>query len=91
MMICCFKPRSRSASSFVALIPQEEIKDDESGVQISPPGFSVFFLPFSDDFRNVPEDGKFVLPDKDQINVASQVIRKLKLKGMCTLARRGCY
>jgi ATP-dependent DNA helicase 2 subunit 1 len=41
MAICSFKSRERSAASFVALIPQDEIKEDPSestGAQISPPG-----------------------------------------------------
>ena len=41
MAICSFKARERSIPSFVALIPQDEIKEDPSegtGAQISPPG-----------------------------------------------------
>ena len=43
MAVCTFKPRERSSPSFVALIPQAEIKEDPedgAGAQISPPGIT---------------------------------------------------
>ena len=87
MAICSLKARDRSLPVFVALIPQDEVmeefEDGKKGIQISPPGFSIFHLPFSDDMRNVPDQARFVVPEDDQVDVAAQVIKKLKLKGYC--------
>ena len=30
-------------------------------------GFSIFYLPFADDIRSVPNDTNFVLPDEEQV------------------------
>lgn len=79
MAVCKFKPRSVSGMSFVGLIPQMEDKD-ENGVQIAPPGFHVFYLPWLDDKRpvtlvNVSED-----VSTEAVDAAEEVIKKLKLK-----------
>ncbi len=76
--VCSYKPRDNSSPSFVALVPQEEVKD-ESGKQEQPPGFNLVFLPFSDDLRNVPEV-KLVEPDPDQVSAAKKMIRKLRME-----------
>ena len=79
MAVCKFKPRSVSGMSFVGLIPQIEEKDD-NGVQIAPPGFHVFYLPWLDDLRPVPIVN---LPEEvsaEAVDAAEEVIKKLKLK-----------
>ena len=72
--ICKYIPRNYSLPIFVALVPQvlklillllllifdtlQEEELDEGNIQISPPGFNVIFLPFSEDMRSLtfPED-----------------------------------
>ena len=44
--VCRYVPRANTAPSFVALLPQEEEKD-ESGVQVTPPGFHAIYLPYA--------------------------------------------
>ena len=67
--------------NFVALVPQMEIRDPEDNSQINPPGFCVFYLPFADDFRSVPDP---MSPpseiNENRVNAAVKVIKKLKLK-----------
>jgi len=83
MILCSYKARERSAPTFVGLIPQDELKEnqDGSGAQIIPPGFSIFYLPFSDDIRTIPDEAKYEIPKEVQVDVATQLARKLKMKG----------
>ncbi|XP_040583284.1 X-ray repair cross-complementing protein 6 [Lepeophtheirus salmonis] len=80
MAICFYKPRNNWAPSFIALIPQEETRED--GAQEIPPGFHLAYLPFSDDLRNVPTrldcNKSRVLPE--QLEAGKKVIHKLRLK-----------
>lgn len=78
--ICNYKPRQVSTPSFVALIPLEEVKDVQDGTQKVPPGFMVFYLPFSDDIRDIPLAPQAVEPTEGQLEAASKVIKKLKMK-----------
>ena len=67
--LCQYIPRENIVPKFVALVPSVE-RMDEVGTQIQPPGFSVLFLPFADDFRsNLPlyRDA----PKADKTTVAS--------------------
>ena len=66
--------------NFVALDPQVETRDPEDGSQITPPGFCVFYLPFADDFRSVPDPPPTSEPNENRVNAAVRVIKKLKLK-----------
>lgn len=76
--ICRFMPRSISSPKFVALLPQEEVFD-EDGIQISPAGFHVIFLPFADDLRdiNVESQKKATV---EQINAAKKMVKSLRIK-----------
>lgn len=82
MILCSYKSRERSAPTFVGLIPQDEVKEnqDGNGAQIMPPGFLIFYLPFSDDIRTIQDEARYELPKEGQVDVATQVARKLKLK-----------
>ncbi|KAL5006717.1 hypothetical protein ScPMuIL_015523 [Solemya velum] len=64
------------APRFVALIPQEEVLD-ENKVQITPPGFHVIVLPFADDFRKVKLEPT-PKANSDQIAKAKELIKKLQ-------------
>ncbi|XP_071809143.1 X-ray repair cross-complementing protein 5-like [Asterias amurensis] len=74
--ICRYIPRKNTPPVFVALIPQEE-ELDEHNVQVTPPGFHLLFLPFSEDFRKLtlPEQTRATIA---QINKAKDVVKKLQ-------------
>jgi len=77
--ICQYKPRTTSALTYIALLPQEE-QVDELGNQVKPPGFHVIFLPYLDDIRRVPH---VELPEEnppEAVEAAKEVIKKLRLK-----------
>jgi ATP-dependent DNA helicase 2 subunit 1 len=76
--ICRFIPRQNTAPQFVALIPQEE-ELNESGVQTTPPGFHVIFLPYADDLRKLNLDPA-PKADEQQIEKGKEIIRKLQFK-----------
>lgn len=46
--------RRNATPAFCALLPQEEIIDEEDGTQKEPPGFHLIPLPFADDIREAP-------------------------------------
>ena len=81
MAVCQHKSRPTADLSFVALVAQQE--ERQEGRQIKPPGFHMIVLPFLDDFRRVP-----ALPQSgDQVSTesllaAKDVISKLRLKHM---------
>lgn len=75
--ICSFKARDNSGPSYVALLPQEEVKDE--GEQVTPPGFHVIFLPFADDVRTVPETTHLNEPEPEQLSAGKALIKKMKL------------
>ncbi|KAH9491851.1 X-ray repair cross-complementing protein 6 [Bulinus truncatus] len=74
--VCKYIPGNNLPPRFVTLLPQKE-EIDEHKVQVSPPGFHVIFLPFSDDFRKVNYDTK-PKATKEQVDKAKEVIKKLK-------------
>ena len=46
-------PKANSTMTFVALVPQQEQIDEESGEQTVSPGFHLMRLPFADDIRDL--------------------------------------
>jgi len=52
-----------SAPHLVALVPQEELIDEEDGSQVDPPGFNVIVLPYADDLRDVPLGSGVLAPE----------------------------
>merc|ERR1711874_120589 len=77
--LCRYKPRATSDPTFVALVPQAE-EVDEGGRQVQPPGFHVVYLPFLDDFRQLPENSFLQESDPTAVQAAKAVIAKLRLK-----------
>ncbi|XP_072047420.1 X-ray repair cross-complementing protein 5-like [Amphiura filiformis] len=77
--ICRYIPRKNTPPKFVALMPQEE-ELDEHNVQITPPGFHVVFLPFSDDMRKLKFAEDQPKATTEQIDGAKDVIKKLQFK-----------
>ncbi|CAH2312238.1 X-ray repair cross-complementing 6 [Pelobates cultripes] len=78
MAICRYIPRRNTPPRFVALIPQEEVLDDDN-VQIKPPGFSLIFLPFADDIRKVDFPEKITASD-EQVNKMKEIVQKMRFK-----------
>ena len=52
-ILCEIVTRASTPPRHVALVAQKEELDSVSRIQISPPGFHVFYLPFADDIREV--------------------------------------
>lgn len=78
--ICTYKPRDTSLPSYVALYPQNEEKDAD-GAQTVPPGFLIVYLPFADDFRNVPDNVRFTMdPSTTLVDHARTVVKRLRMK-----------
>ncbi|XP_063283482.1 X-ray repair cross-complementing protein 6 [Pelobates fuscus] len=78
MAVCRYIPRRNTPPRFVALIPQEEVLDDNN-VQIKPPGFSLIFLPFADDIRKVDFPEKITASD-EQVNKMKEIVQKMRFK-----------
>lgn len=74
--ICRFI-RSQALIKFVALIPQEEVLDDQN-LQISPPGFHIIYLPYADDLRKLDYPHTPQAND-DQVEKAKDIIKALTL------------
>ncbi|KAG7388283.1 X-ray repair cross-complementing protein 6 [Phytophthora pseudosyringae] len=68
--------RKASEPRLVALVPQEE-ENDEMG-QVQPTGFSIIFLPYLDDIRDIPVE-PVANVDQEKIDAAKHLISKLKL------------
>ncbi len=45
----------------------------DTGRKDRPAGFSLVYLPFSDDLRTVPENAKLVEPDPEQVDIFSNL------------------
>ncbi|XP_077994569.1 X-ray repair cross-complementing protein 6-like [Glandiceps talaboti] len=78
--VCRLIARKNSPPRFIALLPQAE-ELDEHNVQITPPGFHVIFLPFSDDIRKLNYNLKAPPAPRantDQIDKAKEIVKKLQ-------------
>lgn len=75
--ICSFSLRDNIPPRPVALLPQLEEVDDDTGEQRKPPGFYIVYIPFSEDIRslNVPKSPE---PGKEDVDAAKNIIKKLK-------------
>eukprot|EP00127_Corallochytrium_limacisporum_P005889 Clim_evm34s214 gene=Clim_evmTU34s214 len=52
MGVCLFVPRWTGVPRFVALVPQQEVRN-ENGNQEMPPGFHIIQMPYADDIRDL--------------------------------------
>ncbi|KAK6628870.1 hypothetical protein RUM43_002687 [Polyplax serrata] len=75
--ICTLCLRTSSASRFVALMAQNETSN-ANGIDL-PPGFIVFFLPFTEELRTF-DDKPTNKASEEQVNLACQIIKKMKFK-----------
>ncbi|ELW64430.1 X-ray repair cross-complementing protein 6 isoform X2 [Tupaia chinensis] len=76
--VCRYTPRKNTPPYFVALVPQEEELDDQK-IQVTPPGFQLFYLPYADDKRKVPITEK-VKANPEQVDKMKAIIQKLRFK-----------
>ncbi|OWK03815.1 XRCC6, partial [Cervus elaphus hippelaphus] len=81
MAVCRYTPRQNIPPCFVALVPQEEELDDQK-IQVAPPGFQLFFLPYADDKRKVPFTEK-VMANPEQVDKMKAIVQKLRFKYRC--------
>ena len=69
--------RNNSTVKFAALLPQQEILD-EDGIQAYPPGMHVIYLPFADDLRETEfEENKKAT--EEQISKAKKLVKTLRI------------
>ncbi|DBA83496.1 hypothetical protein WJX79_009209 [Trebouxia sp. C0005] len=83
MAICSFVRTRAAEPRLVALLPQEE-EVDEFGVQVTPPGMNMVYLPYSDDVRQPEADTSFTglshpKADAKQVEAAEHLLSKLNL------------
>ena len=77
-ILCKMIPRVNTPPRLVALFPQEE-ELDEHKIQIIPPGFHVYYMPYADDFRQI--DRKITAEaNPEHIELFAKCINKLKFK-----------
>ncbi|PAA53175.1 hypothetical protein BOX15_Mlig018240g3, partial [Macrostomum lignano] len=74
--LCSYTPRSNAVTSLVALLPQAEVRDPDTGAQSVPPGFHLVHLPFADDFRKLTFD-----QEADELRKCQAAEEELKLAG----------
>eukprot|EP01132_Coremiostelium_polycephalum_P010819 gene10819-13255_t len=78
--ICRFTPRGNASPRIVALLPQEEVLDNnENNIQILPRGFHVIYLPFADDVRNFTMSS-ISKAQTSLVDKAKKIIKALKIK-----------
>ncbi|KAL3161464.1 hypothetical protein ABBQ32_010347 [Trebouxia sp. C0010 RCD-2024] len=83
MAVCSFVRTQASEPRLVAVIPQVEEVDD-FGVQVTPPGMNLVYLPYSDDVRQPEADTTFTglahpRADEAQIEAAERLMAALSL------------
>ncbi|XP_018013106.1 X-ray repair cross-complementing protein 6-like [Hyalella azteca] len=72
-------PRTNASPSWAALLPQEEVLDDD-GCQLRAPGFHVCYLPFADDFRQLDMTVGRARASNEQVDAAKSFIKKLHFR-----------
>eukprot|EP01114_Cavostelium_apophysatum_P012748 TRINITY_DN2924_c0_g1_i1.p2 TRINITY_DN2924_c0_g1~~TRINITY_DN2924_c0_g1_i1.p2 ORF type:complete len:398 (+),score=128.73 TRINITY_DN2924_c0_g1_i1:75-1268(+) len=79
--ICLLTARANVSCRFVALLPQAEEFDEEDGMQRTPPGFHIVYLPFADDIRNVAVE-PFPKAENHRLHVekAKKIVKTLRIK-----------
>jgi ATP-dependent DNA helicase 2 subunit 1 len=70
--ICTLTQRKTSAPVYVALVPQQEVLDENQN-QIEPPGFHIIYLPYADGIR------KLLSFEREQSATEKQVLKAKKL------------
>lgn len=79
--LCRLISRRNYPPRFVALVPQEE-QQDESNVQVTPPGFNVVYLPYADDVRTL-DTPHGPSASQTQVDKMKEIVTKLRFKYRC--------
>ncbi|CAG8534330.1 636_t:CDS:10 [Ambispora leptoticha] len=77
--ICQVRLRKTSVSRISALVAQKE-ELDEYGAQIHPPGIQMYFLPYAEDLRPLPEWSELTSAPSDLAQIMEEVITPLTIK-----------
>lgn len=83
--VCALVRGPSSEPRLVAVVPQQETREGDTGAQISPPGFHLIHLPYSDDVRWPERDPAFTgaeraVPTEAAIEAAAQLVNAFKLE-----------
>jgi len=74
--------RAKKASSrLVAMVPQEEVRDEHDGAQVTPKGITLFALPFEDDIRAIEEPTEDVA-DAELVAKVADLIKNQTLENV---------
>ncbi|CAG8532062.1 2427_t:CDS:10 [Ambispora gerdemannii] len=77
--ICQVRLRKTSVPRIAALVAQKE-ELDEYGAQIHPPGIQMYYLPYAEDLRPLPEWSELTSAPSDLAQIAEEVINTLTIK-----------
>lgn len=75
--LCYMIQRVRSKPKLVALVSQEEVRDDTK--QIIPPGFHVIYLPYAENIRQIEVPKQLDL-DSEKVDLCKKILKKISLK-----------
>lgn len=83
MAVCSFVRTKAAEPRLVALLPQQEELED--GIQVTPPGMNMVYLPYSDDLRQPEADLSFTgashpKADEHQVQAAERLMNSLNLQ-----------
>ncbi|KAK5850509.1 hypothetical protein PBY51_001384 [Eleginops maclovinus] len=76
--LCRCVARRNNPPRFVALVPQEE-EVDEGKIQITPPGFNMIYLPYTDDVRTL-DIPRCPWASQAQVDKMKEIVTKLRFK-----------
>lgn len=79
--ICSYIARRTVAPRIVALLPQKEAIDPDTGVQTKPNGMHLIFLPFAEELRNPSQEVEFTPAEPELVDKAKEIIGKLTISG----------
>ncbi len=79
--VASYVARRTVVPKFVALIPQMESIDEETGAQVKPSGFHLIVLPFADDKRHLNFEDEFTRTEPELVDQAKDIINKLTISG----------
>ena len=74
MAICSLVERPSSGVRLVALLPQEEVRTQETGAQITSPGFNIIYLPYADDVRYPECDAAFTGSEGGVVDLSAATV-----------------
>jgi len=84
MAVCTLVRGPRSEPRLVAIVPQQEVSNEETGAVILPAGMYMHYLPFSDEIRHPEFDAAFTgterpQPSQEAVDAAAKLVAALNL------------